>query len=138
MILQGVYIKQIFCCCHKKKSIKISLEKTTKISNRRRLISNIFSKGQLMYFLPISFNTISTSSNSIRFTRRRIDMNVFVMMNIFLYLTFTVTSYLSYFTHTFTNLLAKKSTLNVMLMLQLYIRNIDIQQIIFLLQKILK
>ena len=125
MILQGVYIKWIFCCCHKKKSIKISLEKTTKISNRRRLISNIVSKRQLMYFLPISFNTISTSSNSIRLTRRRIDMNVYVMMNIFLYLTFTVTSYLSYFTHTFTNLLAKKSTLNVMLMLQLYIRNIQ-------------
>ena len=105
MILQGVYIKQIFCCCHKKKSIKISLEKTTKISNRRRLISNIFSKRQLMYFLPISFNTISTSSNSIRFTRRRIDMNVYVMMNIFLYLTFTVTSYLCYFTHMLTRLL---------------------------------
>ena len=115
MILQGVYIKQIFCCCHKKKSIKISLEKTTKISNRRRLISNIFSKRQLMYFLPISFNTISTSSNSIRFTRRRIDMNVYVMMNIFLYLTFTVTSYLPYFTHMLTRLL--KTILTVILII---------------------
>ena len=77
-----------------------------------------------MYFLPISFNTISTSGNSIRLSRRRIDMNAYVMINIFIHLTFTVTSYLSYFTHTFTRLLAKiyfGHYINVAIILYIYI-----------------